>query len=303
MRESSIERVVGESNPESEKSSLRFFSERFNDQAAYEKYKDKEREKTPDEVALIDLANELTNGLLRKYGLEDFNIPPKNIHIITRDALPEMQGKGLYDAMRQGVLMGEVKGKSHFLDIVTHELLHFKSYNSAQLVKLDGVEEGITDYRSGIKIGTRDANYFYFSNLNEAVTEEICQRLVRSASEHPLVSEEVKKTRELIGKIKIEKPDEVTYAREVDGGVAHVSLAYPEHRKMLNLLIDKLFERNRETFTDREAVFEVFARSEMTGRLLPLGRLIDGTFGVGTFRKIAESDADIKAQFEIVESL
>jgi hypothetical protein len=72
---------------------------------------------------------------------------------------------------------------------------------------------------------------------------------------------------------------------------------------MLNTLIDKLFDRNKDKFFDREEVFDVFARAAMTGRMVPLGRLVDTTFGAGTFRLIGESDSDIQKQIALVDSL
>ncbi len=72
---------------------------------------------------------------------------------------------------------------------------------------------------------------------------------------------------------------------------------------MLHILVGKLFERNLEQFTNQDEVFEEFAKGMMTGNILPVGRLIERTFGKGTFRKIGELDEDIQAQIEFVDSL
>lgn len=68
-------------------------------------------------------------------------------------------------------------------------------------------------------------------------------------------------------------------------------------------MIDKILERNSEKFQDREEIFEVFAKGMMTGNILPVGRLIEKTFGNGTLRRIGELDQDIKAQEDFVSSL
>jgi hypothetical protein len=68
-------------------------------------------------------------------------------------------------------------------------------------------------------------------------------------------------------------------------------------------LIDKILERNSEKFQDREEIFEIFAKGMMTGNILPVGRLIERTFGNGTLRRIGELDQDIQAQKEFVNSL
>jgi hypothetical protein len=41
----------------------------------------------------------------------------------------------------------------------------------------------------------------------------------------------------------------------------------------------------------------------MTGDILPVGRLIDRTFGRGTLRQIGELDSDIDKQEKFVKSL
>lgn len=66
---------------------------------------------------------------------------------------------------------------------------------------------------------------------------------------------------------------------------------YARERERLNKLIDELFEKNEGTFKDREGVFDVFARAVMTGRLLPVARLIEKTFGKGSFRELGEKTA------------
>ncbi len=83
-RISSFERVVGDI-PESEKDDvLRARGERFNDQV-FEDVRGKEREKTPEEIRIISLVNEETNKIRQKYGLENFDIPPENIHVISEE--------------------------------------------------------------------------------------------------------------------------------------------------------------------------------------------------------------------------
>lgn len=79
--------------------------------------------------------------------------------------------------------------------------------------------------------------------------------------------------------------------------------AYESERNILNILMDKIVERNPEKFQDREEVFEVFARGMMTGNILPVGRLVDGAFGNGTLRRVGELDQDMRAQEEFVDSL
>jgi hypothetical protein len=67
-------------------------------------------------------------------------------------------------------------------------------------------------------------------------------------------------------------------------------------------LIQKLFRRNSQ-FKDASEIYDLFRRGMMTGDILPLGRLIDRTFGKGTLRRIGELDSDIDAQEKFIKSL
>jgi hypothetical protein len=87
MRRSSFERLVGDI-PEAEKERiLREKAELFDNQQ-FDIVAAKEREKTPIELRIISLANRFTNDLRHRYGLDDFDIPPQNIKIITEDTWP-----------------------------------------------------------------------------------------------------------------------------------------------------------------------------------------------------------------------
>lgn len=62
---------------------------------------------------------------------------------------------------------------------------------------------------------------------------------------------------------------------------------YRERKKMYDLL-DMLVERSMGRFTEREEVFELFARANFTGNYLPLARVVESILGKGSFRKLAE---------------
>jgi hypothetical protein len=161
----------------------------------------------------------------------------------------------------------------------------------------------------------------FFSSLNEAITEEIVKRYffknAKALSENPLFAQEIKQSREVIrehpnAKTNLGEPlfDSDTYYAEIkkisdDNKVTTIltkAFTYAKERWALNTLINKLFERNRKNFKNTDEVFEVFEKGMMTGNILPIGRLVDGTFGKGTFRKIGESE-DLEVFSSIVKSL
>ncbi len=326
----SYERVVGQASDAKKEKILKEKAERFDDQI-FEELKGKEREKTPDELQIISLANEATNELRRKYGLDNFDIPSDNIHIIKEEEWAVKKSGAFYRPAMQGVAFRETSSKMEFMAKTVHEMIHFKSYNALQLTKeKNETYQKLRDYRVGLMAYSRDGKESYFTNLNEAMVEEITKRIAKKLFKLPIFKEEVEITKKTIN----EYPSAIkgdgngnplfnkdTYHAETvqrqDGlgdkvkSVRGVSMAlirgnsftYKPERKMLHTLIDKLFEKNNDTFEDREEVFELFAKGLMTGNILPMGRLIEETLGTGTFRKIAELDSDVVTQEKYIASL
>ena len=323
---SSFERVVGNVSETEKGQILQEKGERFDDQV-FESLKGKEREKTPDELEIISLANGATNEVRQKYGLENFDIPPENIHVITEEAWPREKGVAFYNSMLQGIATREQPAKIVFMKKVFHEMLHFKSYNALQVTTGENPE--LDEYRVGLTVHTRDGKSMYFVNLNEAVTEEMTKRFAANFFDNPLFAGEAKQTKDVIARYPRAVTgsgellfDNDTFYAEVDSKktwgeavgrlfgtqekpkkITTEGFTYQSERKILNTLIDKILERNHDKFQDREEVFEIFSKGMMTGNILPIGRLIEKTFGNGTLRRIGELDQDMKTHEEFVNSL
>lgn len=323
---SAFERVVGDVPEVVKEDILRNKRERFDNQI-FEELRNKEREKTPEELQIISLVNDATNKIRQKYGLKNFDIPPQNIHIIIEEALKKDKIQAIYDSMAQSVVMRGSPLKMVFMTDLFHEMIHFKSYNALQATMSENLE--INGYRIGLTILTRDKKS-YFTNLNEAVTEEITKRFAPELFDNPIFAKEMKQTKDIRVKysrvaIDSKEPlstnstnddifcEEFASSKSLSEAVGRMfstrqkiksyKFIYPSERKILNILIDKIFEKNTEKFEDREGVFEVFAKSMMTGNILPIGRLIEKTFGSGTLRRVGELDQDIQKQEEFVNSL
>ncbi len=326
-KHSSFERVIG-NIPESEKEQiLRNKEERFDDQI-FEDLQGKEREKTPQELQIISLANKATNEIRQRYGSESFDIPPQNIHVITEEAWPREKSTAFFKPMLQTVAMREKLSDIAFAKTVFHEMTHFKSYGALQMIH--GEDPEFAEYRLGLTIYSRDGKAMYFRNLNEAVTEEVTKRFIKKLFKDPFFSDETRQTEDIIGKYPRAVTesgkslfDEDTFYAETQSNkswkesvdrlfgklfgsrvkISTESFTYKQERKVLNMLIDKILERNPEKFQDREEVFEIFAKGMMTGNILPVGRLIERTFGKGALRGIGELDHDVEAQESFVATL
>jgi hypothetical protein len=303
---SSFDRVVGKASENEKKEILKERENQFSDQQ-FEELKDKERGKTSKELQIINLANQYTNEIRKKYGLSAFDIPPENIHVIEKDKWPKEES-AFYSSMMQAVALREQSASIVFMKKVVHEMLHFKSYNALQVMGND-----IGEYRVGLTVSTRDGKDMYFRNCNEAVVEEITRNILTKLAGNSLFVEEVNQTSGIINRNYDAKMsngenlfDRDTFYAEMENGSNKInteSFTKEKERKILSILIGKLFERNKEIFKSREDIFEMFSRAMMTGNIIPIGKLVDNTFGVGIFRKIGELDEKINEQEKFIRSL
>ena len=323
---SSFERVVGNISETEKEQILHNKGERFDDQI-FEDLKGNEREKTLEELQIISLVNEATNEIRQRYGLENFDIPPGNIHVVTEEVWPREKSVAFYNSRLQGVAAREQPARIVFMEKIFHEMLHFKSYNALQITSGENPE--LDEYRVGLTVHTREGKRMYFMNLNEAVTEEMTKRFATKLFDNPLFTKEAKQTKDVITRYPRAvtgsgEPlfDNDTFYAEVEGKkswgeavgrlfgaqekpkkITTESFTYQSERRLLNTLINKILEKNTDKFQDKEEVFKVFAKGMITGNILPIGRLIERTFGNGTLRRIGELDQDIQAQEEFVNRL
>lgn len=314
MKKTSYERVVGVSKKE-EKVILKKKEDVFKYQS-FERSSG-EKEKSPEELEIIGLANELSNEIRQRYGLENFDIPAKNIHIVKKDQKKIWQAEivaGFHRPSAQAIVVPEKSSHLVFGKTVFHELLHFKSY--AALQKTKELEPEVMGYRSGLSVISRDGNEVYFSRLNEAVTEEIVKRNMEKISSKSIFKKEIDQSDNIVASypnLKNKNNEPIfnsdffyadTYKKEGGKNMLRFhNFVYKRERKILNILIDKLLEKNKEKFHDKDEIFDLFAKGMMTGNILPIGRLIEDSFGEGTFRKIGELDSDIESLEKLIESL
>ena len=283
---------------------------------------EKEQEKNPIQVETCLLMDELTNKLRQKYGLEPLSVPVENIHIV--DVPLQQSGTelgGQFDAEHQFVIVRPARSKTEFADYVCHELIHFKSHGAVQVPT-----EGDTldfMYRSGFKAHSRDAKRTYFGMLDEGLTEELSKRVVEELkkSRHQLIADEAEETRKVQAEYGVKAGEvgeffskDLMWAKYLDENdpkraqyrVTGFEYAYTEAREVLHTLVSKLYGLNQELFTDKEQIFDLFFKGKLQGNFLGIAKLIDKTFGQGTFRKIGELSGTAKTMDDykkFVESL
>jgi hypothetical protein len=314
---SSIERVEGTNSPRIKEDIFRIAEKKFSKQA-FRELADKEREKTPEEAEIIAIINKITDEVREDFGLEKFDVPAKNFHIVEKDKwgdlIREEGTEGTFVLGEQAVFMSEHISRLVFLERSLHEMIHFKSYHARQVIsgrqKGDGYFEiRIGNYRVGLECCGRSGEELFLTNLNEAVTEEMTKLLFKSviAENSSLFDEEIYETNKIKKKLPAYDKDEVYWLFLHQKTGEWRGFVYPEQRKNLNLLVDKIFAKNLDKFKSRDEVFDIFAKAMLDGNIMPLGRLLEKSFARPgrklILRQLAELDSDIEKQREFIESL
>jgi len=264
-----------------------------------------EREKTPEELQIIELINIETNKLLDKYGRQPFDIPTQKVHIVDKEHWPKEYNHDVVSVFNlygqfTAVKAEHASDRLEFASLVYHEVLHLKSHLALEAEKTteeDGTHIKFRGYRAGISIHDRqDGSKVFLRNINEAIVEELDKRFVYDVLyKNDLVKDELLSSNNLKkeyggwGKIdddnnyfikKYPLYDDKTYPKAIGFG-------YETERLVLNSLIDKIYSANQDKFQNREEVFDVFAKAMFDGNILPIGRLLDKTFDDGTFTKLS----------------
>lgn len=319
-RGSHFERVVGAS-PEDEGAILGHLKQNFDTRFHLgAEGKSIEKEKSPELKQCIEGMTRYMHGFLREYDAQAIDIRPDQVHFIDKDKVPEdllktmshnERALGTFDPGRQwiSVFYGEDQTNRRKLShVIAHEMIHFNSFGSLQLKKgAEGNPTQTQTRRTGLVV--RSGGFFHFNDLNEAVTEELAIRFEQKYFKdleytHPEVEPQLNAIQENLERVqralensKEPKDKEVNtfrlkYWQERKLEVISMA-AYPNEREKLNDMIDDIFNANKDQFGDKEDVFKIFVTGMLKGRLLPLARIIDKTYGKGSFSKLAEDMEEI----------
>ena len=312
---SSVEKVVGAMSEERREKFFSVYEKRFDEQdmgtLGIEGFEPNERPKTPEEIEAFTFADQLIDDIRVAYGLDPFPISHEKIHIMREETYPKNLPVGLYSQASQTIVLLEAPALISQVAIAAHELVHMKSYNVAQLTNAPKPE--LTEYRMGLGARPRDGAskegepIIFFNDLNEALTEETVIRIFNSLRTLPSIQQDIDQSKQVI------ETHKDGLARYIPTDTIHVSANKKEifisrfgrqkERTVLTLLIDAIYASNKDTFADKEEVFNMFQKAMFTGNMLELGKIIDHSFGKGTLRKIAELNGDLDAQASLIKSL
>lgn len=185
---------------------------------------------------------------------------------------------------------------------IVHELIHFIMFNSWQPKgKL------MSDRRVGLVMTVNGKSYF--NNTNEFITETLAQEFQeRFFPEIDILNKSEEKRKQIVFDFandmgenpeKVAKRVEFVKTEKVDGGwsTGITGKSYYKEIKEHNELIDYIYEANKQElnkdgslkYKSRQDVLDLFIKAAYTGKVLELARLIEKTYGKGSFRLMGES--------------
>ncbi len=227
--------------------------------------------------------------------------------------------------LREEIVIDRMQSDISFAAGLAHELFHRKSYKTVQIKegesrkKLEPYRSGIAVTARQWGNTTR-----YLGELHEAIVQKLeKQLLANEILTNPLFEEEYKATEEVKqwarnylqarGKEKtlrsveriaaIPDADEILAVLHgkgaddekwsyVDKNLSALSkqgelveMGRSELVQKLDKFTEDILKANPDRFSTREDVFDFLAKANFTGSLMPFGRLVERTFGKGSFRR------------------
>lgn len=285
MRETNINKVMGGSE-EDRKEVSEAMAKSFREQKLWRLLG---REKTQEEIVIANFANKATGAIAKAYGIEDpADMPSQNIHILTEENFKKLAAQekikakgymvGFMSLKKQALfILDRGDGLFHFMHALTHELYHFKSYQSLIIENAADAKTKITHRRSGWGVRLRKQDKAAFADMDEAVVDELAIRTLTAIIDNfgaanlpPEIKNQLKAEYEKEG-----FPD------------IYISTYGPEKLRLRDMVIE-IYNKNKGKFKTADEVFNLFAQAVFTGNLIPVARLVEKTFGKGSFRTIGE---------------
>ena len=310
-RESGISKLVG-FTPEQEEEIFEQFKSNFDNQprpgALFELdgVVNAEREKTPKETEIVGNILQRMPDFIKRYGGTSVPLGQEHIHFVDKEKLDTEARAEIEESGHEAVYLNIAQGIGIFgsgdslrdAQGIVHEVLHFNSFNSLDPDKTGKFTTRVR--RSGFGVKDRDNAVVYFEDINEEVIEELTKRFDKEHFDSiPVLADEVEERRKLVAVFLRNNPtdkelaDDIAFAKvrepESEGGKPTIEGGtYHGRESVLSGLINDIYKKNKGTFASTEDVFSIFAEATMSGRLLKVAKIIEETYGKGSFRRLGE---------------
>lgn len=264
--------------------------------------------KSEKEIALIDFANKETDELMKEAGIEPYDIPVENYHIVPPELYKEATEAGGFATTffsKQGIIFNA----RHFRDNLVnfgaaslHETLHLKGHYSIE-VEEEGDKLKKTPYREGVTVralqqyGYHGKYHEHFAGLHEAIVATQEKKLLKKLLDVPeleneknwLISDEAKNLRKEIAEREEIPIGDILWVGK-KGKDDWERVYYLSQRQALDYVCNEIQKEFPNQYRNADDVFKEFLKAHFTGRLLPIARLVEKTLGEGSFRLLGNMD-------------
>ena len=286
-----------------------------------EQLKKHEIQKSEGQITLISFINNKVNRLVREFGLEPYDIPTENYHIIPsklyrKVARDSSNATAFYT--KQGVIFEAESFQDnllHFGAVALHETLHLKAFYSMEVNEED-TEIHKTPYREGVTIrslqreGYHGDYHEHFRGLHEAIVSRVERDSISNLLELPelskekewLASEEADQLKKKLATEKEMPENNIIWVGE-KGKNDWERVGYPKHIEVLEYVCSEIQKQFSDEYRDTEDVFKEFLKAHFTGQLLGIARLVEQTFGIGSFRQLGNMSEEEESAVLHLDSL
>ncbi len=287
--------------------------------------KSSEYEKRSYEKEAIAIANELTNQILEQSGVQPFDIPEQNVHIVPLELFNTFRGDSSSTSSsviattysnRYLIISNGAEMRQKVTDGIStlfHEITHGKGYMAQELFESKNKknEYGFATHRSGIRVDStskksrgRDLSFTVFRGLNEgfvSLLEKNNFRMLLQKITAPDIQDEIswmegegaKELMQEISRKEDRPPDEISWLSR--DGKAYRFFPYYDQRRVLDFIIKSAVEDN--SISSYEEGMGIFAKAHFRGNIVDLAKLVEATFGKETFGWLGLMNDDNSARF------
>jgi hypothetical protein len=279
-----------------------------------------EIEKSPSHLAAINFANEYSNQLREDAGVESYDIPDRNFHLMPRKLYEKAFGTnsgGVALQKHQAVALNADRFKDNpisFALTTVHETLHLKGH---QVSEVEDVEDGTrTSLRrmgfsalSSQKNNNEGKDHEHFLGLHEAVVSELEKRSIPEILKLESLKEEVARlsradnldTIKDISQNKKIPVDEIIWISKDKSEFR--TLPYRAQRQVLDYVCNEIFSQFPADFEFVDNVYNLFFQSQFSGKLLSIAYYVEQTFGTNGFRTLGNMGRDPGSAVLCLETL
>jgi hypothetical protein len=228
-----------------------------------------ELEKRERDLYIIRIATEAVEKFAEQFGRKNFvKLPEGNIHYLKEGGVLKYT-KGRLGIGSHATVLGQVlvDRRSDLQTAITtfHELWHTLASHTVIQVTTKGKLDW---YRAGFNLKTRDAKKEYFNPIDEALVGLMTKKFFDEVlAKDPSFQDEIERAKTQGQKVDTTREEEV---------------------KMLRYIVESIYERNKDTFGSPEDVVTLFYKGQVTGNIMPIARVVENTFGKGSFREFGK---------------